>query len=73
MHPAALVVMAILGCADAGEQCQQVGVARAHYVSVAECNAASRVELERQTDQPYPVIMVQCEAAPRVQIASAAK
>ncbi len=73
MYPAAFFVMAILGCADDGVDCRQVGVAPTRFISAAACNIATRAELERQTDQPYPVIMAQCAPAPMVQVASAGK
>lgn len=64
-----LIVMAILGCSDDGEDCRQVGSAPQTYVSLAECNAASSVVLARYSDQPYPVLTAACATAPRVQVA----
>ena len=73
MHPA-LIVMAILGCGDGGDQCQRVGTAPASYTSIAQCNAAAEVELQKMTGLAYPVIAAKCEAGPRpVQIASAGR
>lgn len=57
----ALIVMAILGCADGGDQCQTVQVAPTRYASVAECNAAAEATLGRYTGLTYPVVAVRCQ------------
>lgn len=62
MNPA-LIVMAILGCADGGDQCQTVRVEQTRYVSVAECNAAAEATLGRYSGLTYPVVAVQCQKA----------
>ena len=56
-----LIVMAILGCGDAGDQCQTVRVAPATYTSVEACKAAMPLELEKATDLPYPAIQADCQ------------
>ena len=62
MNPA-LIVMAILGCADGGDQCQTVRVEQTQYASVAECNAAAEVTLGRYAGLTYPVVAVRCQKA----------
>lgn len=59
----ALIVMAILGCADSGDQCQTVQVTPTQYVSVAECNAAAEATLNRYTGLTYPVVAARCQKA----------
>jgi len=67
----ALIVMAILGCADDGSQCQAVRTVATPYASVEACNAAAGPVLERLTDLEYPSIMAQCQKAPRPDSADA--
>ncbi len=64
-----LIVMAILGCSDDGEDCRQVATGPRTYVSLAECQAASAGILPRYGDQPYPVLTAACAAVPKVQVA----
>lgn len=59
----ALVVMAILGCSDSGDQCQTVQVTPVQYASVAECNAAAEAALNRYTGLAYPVVAARCQKA----------
>jgi hypothetical protein len=61
----ALIVMAILGCGDAGGACQTVKTVETPYASVEACNAAAGPVLERLTDLEYPTITAQCQKAPR--------
>lgn len=70
MHPV-LIVMAVLGCGDGGEQCQQVERLPTTYASVAACNAAAQDELGRYNNLDYPTIMAQCQAAPGSMVADA--
>ena len=56
----ALIVMAILGCADDSSQCQAVQRVEAPFASVAACRAASSAVLEKLTDLAYPVIVANC-------------
>ena len=58
-----LIVMAILGCADGGDQCQTVQTVQTQFVSVAECNAAAEASLNRYSGLTYPVIAVRCQKA----------
>lgn len=71
MHPL-LIIMAVLGCADDGSQCQLVQRLPATYTSVAACNAAAEAELGRLSDLNYPTIMAQCQADSDTLIADAA-
>jgi len=62
MNPA-LIVMAILGCADGGDQCQTVQVAPARFENLSECNAAAEATLNRYSGLDYPVIAARCQKA----------
>jgi hypothetical protein len=53
-------VIAIMGCSDGGQACQQQRVEPAHYVTPAACQAAMPAALERNTDLDYPTIQVAC-------------
>ncbi len=59
MSPA-LIAMALLGCSDAGDQCQTVRVLPARYTTVAECYAASSAVLVRLSDNSAPMMAVRC-------------
>lgn len=70
----AVFVMVLMGCGDAGGQCEAVRTLPTTYASAAACNAAANVLLPEQTDVAYPVIAAYCQTAlalPPVQIASA--
>ena len=67
----ALIVMAILGCADDSRACQTVQRVEARFASLAECRAASAAVLEKLTDLAYPVIVANCEKSPRNALAEA--
>lgn len=67
----ALIVMAILGCSDAGDACQTVRTEPTQFVSVAECNAAAEAALSRFTGLSYPVVAVRCQKAATPMIVSA--
>jgi len=58
-----LIVMAILGCSDAGDECQTVRHEPVQYISVAQCNAAAEGALNRYTGLSYPVVAVRCQRA----------
>lgn len=58
----ATILMAILGCGDAGTQCEQVGVSPVAYPSVSACVAAQDDVLAR-SDVMYPVVTAQCRPA----------
>lgn len=54
-------VMAIMGCGDAGTQCQQARIEPARYQSSAACQAAMAGALERNSDLSFPIIQASCE------------
>lgn len=62
MHPL-FYVIAIMGCSDGGQACQQQRVEPVHYVTPAACQAAIPAALERNTDIDYPTIEVACRAS----------
>jgi hypothetical protein len=62
MHPL-FYVIAIMGCSDGGQACQQQRVEPIHYVTPAACQAAIPAALERNTDLDYPTIEVACRAS----------
>ena len=53
-------VIAIMGCSDGGQACQQQRVEPVHYVTPAACQAAMPAALERNADLDYPTIEVAC-------------
>ena len=57
----ATILMAILGCGDAGTACDQVSVSPVRYASVSACVAAQDEVLAR-ADVTYPVVTAQCRA-----------
>ena len=57
-----LIIMAILGCGDAGGSCEQVGRAPQAYSSMAECQAAQPGVLAR-TSLDFPEVAAQCVSA----------
>ena len=61
--PPVVIVMAILGCADDGMQCQLVQQQPTTYASVAACNMAAETELGQFGNLDYPTIMARCQAA----------
>ncbi|HEU4961294.1 MAG TPA: hypothetical protein VFT56_12910 [Sphingomonas sp.] len=56
-------VIAIMGCADGGQACQQQRVEPIHYVTPAACQAAMPDALARNTDLDYPTIQAACRAS----------
>lgn len=54
-------VMAILGCGDFAEQCQQVRIEPVRYESAAQCQAATARVLPRHTDISFPTIAASCQ------------
>lgn len=55
-----LIAMTLLGCSDAGDQCQTIRVLPARYISVALCNAAAGDVLTRQAEIVAPMMAVRC-------------
>ena len=49
-------VIAIMGCGDGSQVCQQQRVEPIHYVTAAACQAAMPAALERNTDIDAPEI-----------------
>lgn len=60
--PAALVIMAIMGCDDSATHCHYIETAPGRYESVAECDGASEATLSRITNRDYPVVVAACQA-----------
>lgn len=58
---AALVVMTILGCNDAGTDCHYIATAQERWPSVAMCDAVSEDHLPNYISQPYPVLIAVCQ------------
>ena len=58
----ATILMAILGCGDAGTSCEQVQILPVRYESVSACVAAQDAVLAR-ADVMYPVVTAQCREA----------
>ena len=56
-------VIAIMGCADGGQACQQQRVEPIRYVTPAACQAAMPDALARNTDLDYPTIQAACRAS----------
>jgi len=67
-----LIAMTLLGCSDAGDQCQTVRVLAPRYASVDACNAAAGDILTRLSEADAPVMAVRCQKvdAPQMSIAS---
>ena len=57
----ALILMTILGCADAVTQCNYIATASPRYTTVALCDAASAGQLARFTDAGYPSVVAVCQ------------
>lgn len=66
---AAVILMAILGCGDAGTDCDTVRISPVRYESVSACVAAQDDVLAR-ADVMFPVVMAECRAAGSVKPAS---
>ena len=69
---ATAIIMAILGCGDAGTACEPVGVAPVRYESVSACIAAQD-EVLAASDVMYPVVTAQCRPADAAAPASVKK
>src|SRR5688500_15612472 len=69
----ALIVMAILGCADDSNQCQTVQRVDAPFATVAACRAASGAVLAELTDLAYPVLVADCEESPKGALAAGSR
>lgn len=60
---AAFVVMSILGCNDAGVQCQPVATVAEQWQTVAACDAASEKQLGKFKNVSYPMVVAVCQTA----------
>jgi hypothetical protein len=67
----ALIVMAILGCADDSNQCQTVQRLDVPFETVDACRDASAAVLAKLTELAYPVIVANCEKSPTNALAEA--
>jgi hypothetical protein len=68
-----LIAMTLLGCSDAGDQCQAVRVLAPRYQTVDACNAAAEEVLTRTIDVSYPVVAVHCQKAEVASVAIASR
>ena len=53
-------LIAILGCGEGEEPCQQVRMLETRYESQASCTAATDAVLLKNADVDYPVIVARC-------------
>lgn len=60
---AAFVVMSILGCNDAGVQCQPVASVAEQWQTIAACDAASEKQLGKFKNVNYPMVVAVCQTA----------
>lgn len=58
---AALVVMTILGCNDAGTDCHYIATAEERWPTVTMCDTVSEDHLPAYANQPYPVLIAVCQ------------
>jgi acyl-CoA synthetase (AMP-forming)/AMP-acid ligase II len=59
MGPAYFVI-AILGCADGGSACTPVTTLQTHYVSEAQCTAATGAALIDNSNFDFPTLVARC-------------
>ena len=60
---AAFIVMSILGCDDAGVQCQPVASVAREWQTIASCDAASETVLKTYRNVHYPMVVAVCQTA----------
>lgn len=53
-------VIAILGCADGGSSCTPVATLETHYVTEAQCSAATAAALMDNSNFDYPTLVARC-------------
>ncbi|MDE1158675.1 MAG: hypothetical protein PW791_10440 [Neorhizobium sp.] len=58
---AALIVMTILGCNDAGTDCHYIATEEQRWPTVALCDSVSEQHLPSYANQPYPVLIAVCQ------------
>ena len=54
-------VMAILGCGDLQDQCQQARIEPIRYRTAAQCQAAMVEVLPRHMDLSFPTVAAACQ------------
>ena len=59
----AIYLIAILGCGEGDNACQEGQIAEPRFASEAACTAATATVLERYTDLAYPSVVAQCRPA----------
>lgn len=70
---AALIVMSILGCDDAGARCTAVAQVPEQWQTIAACDAASETHLARYTNVNYPMVVAVCQTADTTALADSAE
>lgn len=60
---AAYFLIAIMGCGESSEPCQQLRLLDTRYQSQAACFAATEAAVTRFSNIDYPVVVAQCQAA----------
>jgi len=68
---AALIVMTILGCSDAGTDCHYIATAQNRWPTIEMCDAVSEDQLAGYVNQPYPMIIAVCQNPEPAEIAEA--
>jgi hypothetical protein len=58
---AALIVMTILGCNDAGTDCHYIATEEQRWPTVALCDSVSEQHLPAYANRPYPVLIAVCQ------------
>jgi len=64
-----LYVMAILGCGDAGTQCEQIRIQPVQYATAESCFAAAAGALEASADLAFPEVTAECRGVSAAQAA----
>lgn len=57
----AIIILSLMGCDDAGNNCEAIQVNNAHFTSQAECLRASEDLFEAQANADYPMVMAKCD------------
>ncbi|WJR66574.1 hypothetical protein QTA58_20540 [Neorhizobium sp. CSC1952] len=68
---AALIVMTILGCDDAGTDCHYIATAENRWPTIEMCDAVSEDQLAGYVSQPYPMIIAVCQKPETTEVANA--
>ncbi|MGK6316785.1 hypothetical protein [Neorhizobium sp. DT-125] len=68
---AALIVMTILGCDDAGTDCHYIATAENRWPTIEMCDAVSEDQLAGYVNQPYPMIIAVCQKPEATEVANA--